>query len=49
MGIKIAVRRLYQHSKNKIIVAGRGKLRRRRYILKLKFRRLDGLDVISKM
>lgn len=48
MGIKIAVTRLYQHSKNKMILAGRGKLRKR-YILKLKFRRLDGLDVISKM
>ena len=36
VGIKMAVRRLFEHSKNEMIVAGRGKLKRRRYTLKLK-------------
>lgn len=46
--IKRAVRRLFQHSRNEIIMAGKGKMWRSRYILKLKCRRLDGLNVVGK-
>lgn len=46
--IERAVRRLFQHSRNEMIVTGRGKMRRSRCILKLKCRRLDGLHVVGK-
>ena len=39
---------LFQHFQNEMVVAKRGKMRRSRCVLKLKCRRLDGLDVVGK-